>query len=608
MRAVLALAAGGLLVACGGETAIVLEIHKAPGVSSEVKALRIFAGVGHDADLVDPAWWVAADLAEEESRVALADEMGASTYRYLVKPGGGLDEGGTELMFAVAGYKNESDEKPVVFGHSAAAVRFGEGEVRVYDFPLVTFEDARHGVHDTGCVWWDDEGQRIKRDAIAPRDDGDCDAYSQDTDEVTDCVLDCADDDPDRHPGATEICADGVDQNCCEDNDGRDDLDGDGFAVCGTANPDCVDLAPGTTGPIDVFGNEVPSNQIHPEAEEVCDGIDNDCAGGCDDGEGFDPDGDGYLNCRDRNGTDELAGVHRLGDSCDSSPLDCLESARPGGPPPETVHPGALDDSCDNWDQNCDGACDEIIVAAGDQDGDGFPACAEQEGWIGLDTPQCARVPGGDCGGDDSELEFPGRSERCDGIDFNCDLNQFPALSPCFVVDENVCRLGRRSCNDTPGSVNPGFGACMHETGGPGASLPMAWCQLSCPQPVDPIQCLVNPGTACIVGFPDATAPMPCAPPALEIPLPMDGGVTGCNYFLVGGTSQGDWQVTLVDPANQTGFMVSGCGSRMRVLGALPDADDRTVLVMTGVAPHLIQLQRADACVAGGPTCTFASP
>ena len=94
---------------------------------------------------IHPAWWVAAELDEGEASVALDEELGASTYRYLARPGGGI-AAGTDLMFVVAGYKNETDPKPVVFGHSGAPVRFGDGEVRVYDFPLVTFADSFHGV------------------------------------------------------------------------------------------------------------------------------------------------------------------------------------------------------------------------------------------------------------------------------------------------------------------------------------------------------------------------------------------------------------------------------------------------------------------------------
>jgi hypothetical protein len=600
------LAGAAVVGGCGSDTAIVLEIHKAPGVSSEVYRLEIFAGVGHDADLIDPAWWVAAELDAAEAVVALDDEMAATTYRYLVRPGGGLDLE-AEMMFAVAGYKNDTDAKPVVFGHAAAASHFGDGEVRVYDFPLDTFVEARHGVTPTRCAWWDDEGMRVKRDAIAPRDDGDCDSYRQGPDGVADCQHDCDDRDPGINPGVSEICGDGIDQNCCDDNDGRDDLDGDGYARCGAALSDCVDLPPGMPGPINVFGEEVPSNEIHPGAQDVCDGLDNDCLNGCDSSDSYDPDDDGYLNCRSPNGN-EVAGVHRLADGCEAAPIDCLETVRPGAPAPSTVNPGAVDDTCDGWDNNCDGTCDEVMVAVGDQDGDQFPACTTEPDYIVSTAPQCQLGTDADCGGDDSRFEYPGGAERCDGIDFNCNNILFPQVSPCFLIETEGqtmrCVAGTRMCNDQPGSANAGFSQCTHDLNGPRTTLPMEWCTTACAQPTDPIQCLDSFGPNCVVTFPGEVSTAPCAPMPVEIPLPMDAGTGGCSYTLVGGMIQGDWNVTLVNMLGQTGNTAIGCPAKLRIVGALPGAEDRVVLVLSGTAPHLFELKRQDACNATGPAVT----
>ena len=105
------------------------------------------------------------------------------------------------------------------------------------------------------------------------------DDVDDDGDGITENQGDCDDTDAAVHPGATEICGDGIDQDCngsdlsCEDVDN----DGDGFAE---SQGDCND------------GN----SSIRPGAPEVCgDGIDQDCDGSdliCP--EDIDDDGDGY--------------------------------------------------------------------------------------------------------------------------------------------------------------------------------------------------------------------------------------------------------------------------------------------------------------------------
>ncbi len=108
-----------------------------------------------------------------------------------------------------------------------------------------------------------------------PDDDGD--GWSNDDD--------CDDGNPSVHPGATEICDDGLDNDCS----GGDlastlhyqDGDGDGYGdgevwVCGTPGAglvavggDCDDGDPG----------------IHPGAGELCDAVDNNCDGEVDEGD-----------------------------------------------------------------------------------------------------------------------------------------------------------------------------------------------------------------------------------------------------------------------------------------------------------------------------------
>jgi hypothetical protein len=82
--------------------------------------------------------------------------------------------------------------------------------------------------------------------------------------------------------------------------------------------------------------------------------------------------------------------------------------------------------------------------------------------------------------------------------------------------------------------------------------------------------------------------------------LPQDQGTGGCNYALIGGMNQGEWSVTLVNPIGGTGNTAVGCGSKLRILGALPGAEDRVVLVVSGTAPHDYELKRQNQCPARG--------
>ena len=143
---------------------------------------------------------------------------------------------------------------------------------------------------------------------------------------------DCDDSDPATYPGAPEDCCEGIDRNCdglaemCTNcfPEGWDE-DGDGYYTGGWGTPpeltDCDDTDPA----------------VHPGAEEICfDGIDNDCSGAVDDSDACivinpvpDADGDGYtldVDCDDNNWWAN-PGIE----------LDCVDSA----------------------DNDCDGAVDE---------------------------------------------------------------------------------------------------------------------------------------------------------------------------------------------------------------------------------------------------------
>ena len=178
-------------------------------------------------------------------------------------------------------------------------------------------------------------------------------------------------------PGANEIC-DGLDNDCDGGIDEDSDGDGDGFTICGG---DCNDNNP----------------LIFPGANEICDAVDNNCNGAID--EGFDTDGDGITTCG--------------GDCNDNNPL---------------IFPGA-NEICDAADNDCDGDIDEGF----DTDGDGYTTC------------------GGDCV-DTNPAINPGATEVCDGTDNDCDGD----IDEGFDTDGDGYTTCGGDCDDTATAVHPG--------------------------------------------------------------------------------------------------------------------------------------------------------
>ena len=175
------------------------------------------------------------------------------------------------------------------------------------------------------------------------------------------------------------------------------DMDGDGFL----SSEDCDDN----------------NNLINPNAEEICDGQDNNCDEEVDEGVTTtyynDVDEDGYGDpetafeaCSAENGAV-------------SNGMDCDDSNA-------LVWPGAVE-GCDDIDNNCDGNIDEELIQIWhqDSDGDGFgdpqtqrETCAPEENEV---------LDGTDCDDTDS-AQHPEADEVCNGEDDNCDT----------VVDEDT--------------------------------------------------------------------------------------------------------------------------------------------------------------------------
>jgi hypothetical protein len=208
---------------------------------------------------------------------------------------------------------------------------------------------------------------------------------------------DCNDGNPAINPDAEEVC-DGLDNDCNDLIDDDADVDADGVFACF----DCDD----------------EDATAFPENTEVCDGVDNNCDDEVD--EGLDADGDGFVPCAD---------------FADCDDADAL------------IYPGA-EEVCDGVDQDCDGLVDETFLGpADDVDQDGSPGCTDCDDSDPANSPLLEEVCDGqdnDCeagtvfGGDESDadgdgapacadcddsdaLNFPGNPEICDGGDNDCD-------------------------------------------------------------------------------------------------------------------------------------------------------------------------------------------
>ena len=195
--------------------------------------------------------------------------------------------------------------------------------------------------------------------------------------------------------------------------DSNPDLDGDSFH----AGADCDD------------GNDA----VHPGAEEVCDGIDNDCDWTIDVGVDVtiwsDGDGDGFgAGAPSDSGCDVPTGWVLEDGDCD----DKRRNVNPDAP--EVCDP-------DNVDEDCDAVADDEDASAGnlglfyvDADGDGF-GVDDSTPVVGCELPPGHAPLRGDC--DDTRADVsPATIEVCgDAVDDDCD-----GFSSC-ALDGNLSDL-----------------------------------------------------------------------------------------------------------------------------------------------------------------------
>ena len=213
-----------------------------------------------------------------------------------------------------------------------------------------------------------------------------------DDDDGTPDDADCGPQDKSIHPGAKETC-DGIDNNCDQQID-----EGFGQQSCGVGN--CFH-----TVPVCADGEPVLCDPSAGSAEEICDGLDNDCDVLAD--EGFpDFDKDGIKDCVDADDDDDGDP-----DLTDCAPLN------------PSLHAAALE-TCDGTDNNCNAAVDEGL------------------GPISCGKGQCAHT---------TDLCVDGQTQQCD---------------PFLGVENEVCDGLDNNCNgltdEGQGTLTCGLGLCLH--------------------------------------------------------------------------------------------------------------------------------------------------
>jgi hypothetical protein len=299
---------------------------------------------------------------------------------------------------------------------------------------------------------------------------------------------DCDDEDPDVHPFQAESC-DGIDNDCdgeIDDNVGSSyfaDVDGDGFG-----DPNSTILAcsqPVGYVQNDDDCNDADANQ-YPYAEEYCNQQDDDCDGDVDEDPVdspiwyYDIDGDGFgssfitalecsaptgyisdnTDCDDTNttiypgateycndtdndcngliddnavdATTWYADIDRddFGDASSSlfqcdQPFDYILDQTDCDDTNDEINPDAQE-LCNSVDDDCDGSIDNNTIDSLDyyldSDGDGFgdstqtiADCLQPTGYV-LDDSDCDDADG---------TIYPGAQETCDGVDQDCDGNNF---------------------------------------------------------------------------------------------------------------------------------------------------------------------------------------
>ncbi|MFY0563436.1 MopE-related protein [Archangium lansingense] len=237
-----------------------------------------------------------------------------------------------------------------------------------------------------------------------------------------DNALDCDDYDPFINPNAQEVC-NGLDDNCA---DGPDEGNPNGGDSCSTGDPGVCGA-----GTMVCAGGTLVCTGTAPASTEICDSLDNDC--------------DGLVDEDNPGGLQQcwtgLLGVCGEGVTyCSAGEVVCVQ-----------VHAPSTE-VCDDKDNDCDGAVNEeaTLLFFRDADGDGYgtpnstlTSCAPPAGYVSNSN---------DCNDNNASIK-PGAAEVCDGVDNNCaggvdegDPGGGASCDPGCGWGYTVCSGGRLTC------------------------------------------------------------------------------------------------------------------------------------------------------------------